>query len=150
MSHLRADEMKRKHHEVTIDEKPRPAVRDPSFRQYFVTHFGVNKTGRMYRLSFGNETASLPDGTQANVVQSEIIMERDGFEALLSLLEHAANALYVKCNQCGSEVATRISAPSGSGDKHKDNEAGPCPKCGAMTTWSDTDAFHDDGTPYEP
>lgn len=135
---------------MSIDKNPKPAIKDASYRQYLASHFALNRTGHIYRLYFGNERINMPDGAQVNVIQLEVFMEYDGLKAISELAIHMLNMLIVKCSTCQKEILTNVSSPPHSGNRFTENESGPCPNCGAMTKWSDKDAFYGDGIKYTP
>lgn len=61
-------------------------TRDPSFRKYFGSVFGLSKSGDAYRLDIGNEKIHINDSEIVNVSECQIILPQESFDALVGLL----------------------------------------------------------------
>ena len=61
-------------------------TRDPSFRKYFGSVFGITKSGDAYRLDIGNEKIHINDKEIVNVSECQIILPKDSFDVLVGLL----------------------------------------------------------------
>ena len=67
-------------------DKQEPWIRDPNFKKYSGTVFGLNKAGDTYRLDIGNERIKVSDSEFANVSECQIILPKESFEVLIGLL----------------------------------------------------------------
>jgi hypothetical protein len=61
-------------------------TRDPSFRKYFGSVFGISKSGNAYRLDVGNEKLQISEKEKVNVSECQIILPEDSFNVLVDLL----------------------------------------------------------------
>lgn len=64
-------------------------TRDPNFKKYFGTVFGITKVGNGYRLDIGNERIQMKDEQIVNIAECQIILPKDSFNALVGLLNKA-------------------------------------------------------------
>ena len=61
-------------------------TRDPSFRKYFGSVFGITKSGDAYRLDIGNERVQINEKEIVNVSECQIILPQESFDVLVGLL----------------------------------------------------------------
>ena len=67
-------------------DKKESWTRDPSFRKYYGSVFGISKSGDAYRLDIGNEKLHISDKETVNVSECQIILPKESFDALAGLL----------------------------------------------------------------
>ena len=58
--------------------------------------------------------------------------------------------LFINCKNCGEKIPTSfVISRESTGTVLQNNVCGPCPKCSKSSSWSDYEAFYDDGTPFK-
>ena len=62
-------------------------TRDPNFRKYFGTVFGITQHGDSYRLDIGNEKMKISEEENVNVAECQVILPQESFDALYGLFK---------------------------------------------------------------